>query len=157
MARPNVRFTPCCAAVLMLATALPAWPEDSRPVRITTTRDEATPAAPQPAGELNFTTYQGFGRLDAAHDRRDSPLEIDIAAALAACPDGNTEISAMRIGGWRYNVAGVCENLPPQGAIEVQGVGKTSVVASTRPAADADNDTVIRCDPATWRCGPAAP
>jgi hypothetical protein len=157
MVRPNVRSTLFCAAVLTLATALPAWCEDSRPTRITTARDEAPPAAPQPAGELNFTAYTGLGRVDGAHDRRDTPLEIDISTALAACPDGNTEISAMRIGGWRYNVAGVCDNLPPGGAVEVQGVGKTSVIASTRPAAEAGQDTVIRCDPATWRCGPAPP
>lgn len=153
-----LRHGAATAALLLLA--LPAWPQQSGgapPTRISTSPARAAPVAVKPAGELNMTAYTGFGRFDPRLDSRSTPLEIDLSVALAACPDNNLEISAMHIGGWRYNVAGVCEDTANQGSIALQGIGKTSVVATTRPPGDADQPMVLRCDPATWRCGPTKP
>lgn len=145
--------------MLLLPHAAPAAdPPASQVIRVGTTRPESAAAAAKPAGQLRVTAYDGFGREHIPYGSGRTPLEIDVTAMLAECPDGNVEINALHIGGWRYNVAGACEQALDQGLLSVSGIAPAPVIAGTQtPAGNHEEQEVLRCDPATWRCGPAAP
>lgn len=146
--------------MLLLPHAAPAAdPPASQVIRVGTTRPESAPAAVKPAGQLRVTAYDGFSREHIPHVSGRTPLEIDVTAMLAECPDGNVEINALHIGGWRYNVAGACEQVLNQGLLSVAGIAPAPApaIATTRSPAGNEEQQVLRCDPATWRCGPAAP
>jgi hypothetical protein len=113
------------------------------------------PAVTKPAGNLPITTYRGFKPFGDGRGSPKSPLEIDLTVALAECPDKNVEINSLHIGGWRYNVAGLCQNALNDGVLRVEGFdrGSASVVAGTHRSHDLEQPQVMSCDPTTWRCG----
>jgi hypothetical protein len=115
----------------------------------------ADPApAPAPAGQMQVRVYEGFGTLGPVYGAKDAPLAVDVGLGLVTCPDGDTEIGAMNIGGLRYDVAGTCRGT------ERGNVSVTGATGATRPVAQAGAATngaggVIRCDPGAWRCASA--
>jgi hypothetical protein len=149
----SARGVALLAAALLLAS--PGARSQQQVIRVGTTPKPAATVPTQPAGEMQLTAYTGFGRLGPSNGLRTTPLELDLTVAFAKCSDGNVEINTLHIGGWRYNVAGVCENALDDGLVSVHGIGTTSVIATTRSSSEDDPSKVIRCDPATWRCGPA--
>ena len=120
----------------------------------------AKPSAPQPAtpptAQLQMRVYEGFSTLGPVRGYRGTPLAVDVGMGLTKCPDGNTEINAMNIGGWLYDVPGTCASASEHGSIRVakpQQPAPGTAVPATPPAAA----PVIHCDPATWRCTSSAP
>jgi hypothetical protein len=149
------RRGPILVAVLLgYQAALPAQESAPAPPAtiIRTQQPAAVPASP--AGQLQVRVFEGFGTLGPVYGARDTPLAVDVGIGLATCPDGNTEISAINIGGWRYDVAGTCNAVANRGAIRVEGATAEPLGAEPAPAATG-NPGVIRCDPATWRCSRA--
>jgi hypothetical protein len=148
-------------AALALLTAHGTWAQDTASnttvTRITTSRPAEPSPGAQSVGPMQLTAYEGFDRVGTGRGSRRTPLEIDLAVMLAECPDGNVEINAMHIGGWRYGVAGACSDVLNRGVLGVQGItpASASVVARTRPAAGNEKQELLRCDPATWRCDAA--
>jgi hypothetical protein len=125
--------------------------------RITTSRPADPAPAARPVAQMQLTAYEGLDRVGTGHGSRRTPLEIELNLTLAECPDGNVEINAMHIGGWRYGVAGACDDALNRGVLAVPGSAAAPVVAGTRPARGDDQPTVLRCDPATWRCDATSP
>jgi hypothetical protein len=112
----------------------------------------------EPSAQLQLRVYQGFNAFGPAYPFRDTPMAIDVTAGLIACPDGNTEISTLNIGGWLYAVPEVCADARQRGSIHVGGSAQpgtitTGTAGHARPA----TAPVTRCDPATWNCSRAAP
>lgn len=110
--------------------------------------------------ELTMTVYGGrrdrrrggkpFGPV---HDRRGRALEMDVTSELETCPDGNTRVSALRIGTWRYKMDGSCEDFRRSGHITVDLGGSNAVVTTqSNSKKSADDSAQIRCDPATRTC-----
>jgi hypothetical protein len=154
--RPSPRLLSCAAALLALAALGPARAADPPPAQATGWRAGTRPAAPaapaaEPAGQMRVRVYEGFGTLGPVYGARDTPLAVDVDLGLVTCPDGDTEIGTMDIGGMRYDVAGTCDDVA-RGAVTVHGAATAGAApvaqAGTAPAARGP----IRCDPATWRC-----
>jgi hypothetical protein len=120
----------------------------------------ATVAVPQASTQIRV--YEGFGTLGPIYDQRGvPPYAVDVGVGLTACPDGNTEITSLNIGGWLYQLGSICQDSGPgaqPGSISVRTVsaGEPAVqpprqtVTQTKPAEP--GDTVIRCNPQTWDC-----
>ncbi len=149
------------ALVIGYHAALPA--EDAAPAArtvISTSRPAPADTAIKPAGQLQVRVYEDLGPLGPVDASPGTPLAVDVAVGLVTCPDGNTEIGPMNIGGWRYDVARTCADANSRGIIAVPGAAPApsamAPVASTARAASA-GQSVIRCDPATWRCVTASP
>ncbi len=124
-----------------------AWPQPPGPA--------AAQTATTPESRINVRVYEGFATLGPVFGSRDTPLAVDVGVSLATCPDGNTEVRALEIGGWNYQVAGSCAANATRGTIRVNaGSARTAPQAPPAPPATAPAAT-IRCDPATWRCAPA--
>jgi hypothetical protein len=167
MTAPNKLTWPawprCISGIMALALLLAhgARAQDtaggSTVTRITTSRPAGPPPAARPIAQMQLTAYESFDRIGAGHGSRRTPLEIELNVMLAECPDDNVEIKAMHIGGWRYAVAGACDDALNRGVLAILGSATAPVVASTRPARRDDQPTVLRCDPATWRCDATAP
>lgn len=153
---PRLRTT-TLLALLALGTAHAADP----PAAGNGWRAGTKPAAPaeplaQPAGQLQVRVYEGFGTLGPVYGAKDDARAVDVAVGLVTCPDGDTEIGAMNIGGMRYDVAGTCRDAG-RGSVTVEGAAPSGAApvaaAGTAPAAGG----VIRCDPGAWRCTSSAP
>ena len=114
------------------------------------------PASPPqaPAAQLQLRVYEGFNTPGPAAGYQGTPLAVDVGVGLAKCPDGNTEISVMNIGGWRFDAAGSCGGDNQRGSIQVWNTPPPSAGTAAATGA-ATGAHVIRCDPATWRCAPA--
>ncbi|MCK6371882.1 MAG: hypothetical protein L6Q83_11280 [Gammaproteobacteria bacterium] len=100
-----------------------------------------------PQTTMNIRVYEGFNTLGPVFGSRDTPLAVDVGVALVTCPDGNTEVGALDIGGWNYQLGTACQAAGRRGAIRVNAGSAQTAPAERGPAAG-----VIRCDPATWRC-----
>lgn len=115
-----------------------------------------TPPAPAPApvpaeARIDVRVYEGFATLGPVYGARHTPLAVDVGAALVRCPDGNTAVRALDIGGWNYQLATPCN--APAGRGHVRVDAGSARAGAPVPAGVA----IIRCDPATWRCAPVSP
>lgn len=162
--RPHRTVRPHAVALVALVAAVglhgAAGAADPPPARTGwnagTRPPAAEPPAAAPAGQMQVRVYEGFGTLGPVYGAKDTPLAVDVGLGLVTCPDGDTEIGAMNIGGARYDVAGTCRGTE-RGSVTVEGAtGATRPVAQAGPAADAARG-IIRCDPSTWRCASTPP
>lgn len=154
----------CFPAVLLITVALAcaAGPARSQQVTAPGPAAEGSPAptasAPAPAAtvtpdsRLQVRVYEGFTTLGPVYGARDTPLAVDVGVTLATCPDGNSEVRALDIGGWNYQVPSGCDQSADRGTIRVDA-GSARSGPTARPGTEPQH--VIRCDPATWRCAPA--
>lgn len=136
----RVNNVPWLAAALLLITA-PAGAEPS------------VAGATEPS-EIKIRVYEEFPALGPGFGSRRSPFAIDIGAALTTCPDGNTAVNALDIGGWNYQLAPPCGEQASGSRIRVDA---GSAQSGTGAATSGQPPAGMRCDPATWRCAPQAP
>jgi hypothetical protein len=142
------------AAALVCATgpARSQQPPASVPAAETAPARTAPAAAVTPESRIQVRVFEGFTTLGPVYGARDTPLAVDVGVALATCPDGNTEVQTLDIGGWNYQVPSGCDASTSRGAIRVDA---GSARSGTTPQRGAESPHVMRCDPATWRCAPA--
>lgn len=154
--RHAARFQTITAVLLLLAAdGLAA--EDSAP--------RSTPPAPQtgppaktgadgkPSSNLRIRVYEGFGTLGPIYDHGGvPPYAVDVGVAMKACPDGNTEISSLDIGGWTYQLGTACD----EGGTPASSGSVTVRSTARAPAAGPQPSPphVIRCNPNSWNCAP---
>jgi hypothetical protein len=104
------------------------------------------------AAELRLTIYEGGRRLGPVLDRRGQVMEVEVAAELENCPDGNTVVRALDIGGYRYRLDESCADLSRGSEVTVS-MQDTQTVTTSRPTqGTAARDRRIVCDPQTWSC-----
>jgi hypothetical protein len=122
-----------------------------------------------PQSHMQIRVYEGFGTLGPLYDHRGvPPYAVDVGVGMTTCPDGNTEISGLNIGGWHYQLGAACQ-LTDAGRATGSLTVRQAVRAEPPPAdASGRRDTgdrapppaggahVIRCNPNTWNCGPVA-
>jgi len=108
--------------------------------------EDAGEKIPRPKSSLTIRAYEGFAGLRPYYGEQPAS-GVNVTAEMETCPDGNTRISALNIGGWLFAVDGDCSG----------GDLRSAPVSAT--AADDDEDAedqagkpVLRCDPANWRC-----
>lgn len=113
-----------------------------------------TPQAPATEpGPAEFTVriFDGDGRIGPAYGRNGELMATDVTSEVETCADGNTRISALRIGSWRYQLDGDCDDGPRSTRITVKDGGRT-IEQSTEKEAASSGSRVMHCDPATWSC-----
>lgn len=128
-------------ALLWPVLAWPQQPPAAAPQTVTT-----------PQSQIQVRVYEGFSTLGPVFGSRSTPLAVDVGVSLGDCPDGNTEVRALDIGGWNYQVASGCATNSTRGTIRVDAGSARTAPPAPRAAAQPGT---IRCDPATWRCAPA--
>lgn len=153
----------CCAIIMAIAVGIPVGADepDTEVVAATpgtsysrsvpagwqgaTRRDDAREKMPRPGSSLTIRAYEGFRTLRPYYGEEPA-YGVDVTAEIEKCPDGNDRISALNIGGWIYEVDGDCYDYRRRDSQD--SVSQEERDASEeRPA-----ETVMRCDPATWRC-----
>jgi len=144
-----------CASLLIVLTVphAPTLPAQQVPPNGPPTQPSTPP--PAPTAQLQVRVYEGFNRLGPVYGSRETPMAVDVGMGLTTCPDGNTEIDLMNIGGWLYHVGGTCAS-SRSGSIRV-GTPQQQTPVTAPPPAPAAGAHVIRCDPTTWRCTSTAP
>jgi hypothetical protein len=120
----------------------------------------ATATRQTPAANLRIRVYEGFGTLGPVYDHGGvPPYAVDVDVAMAVCPDGNTEISSLDIGGWQYRLGTTCQergNRAVAGSAKVHADPKSPVPPAAAAAPESTPPHVIRCDPNTWNCAPTS-
>jgi hypothetical protein len=154
--RHNPILRHCRSLLIVLGLChMPALPAQQAAARAPAVHP-ATPPAQAPSAQLQMEVYRGFNTLGPVRGFRGPPMAVDVGTGLTLCPDGNTVVSTMNIGGWLYQVPDACTSAGQQGHVRVDK--PLQPVAGTAPhSAPAAGPPVIRCDPSTWRCTSTAP
>jgi hypothetical protein len=156
------RFRTVTVLVLLTAAANGAAQESARGTTggapKTGTSPATTAARITPASGMRIRVYEGFGTLGPLYDQGGvPPYAVDVGVAMTACPDGNTEISSLEIGGWQYELGTACQEHrtgTSSGSVAVRTVAHPPAPAGKAPAAPTTQPHVIRCNPNTWNCVP---
>lgn len=133
----------------------PAAPAASATTVIRTAPAQPPAPPPAPTAELRLRAYDGFGADRPAHDDAEVPFAVDLGIGLTTCPDGNTEVGALDVGGWRQDVTGTCSSIANRGSLSVDGATTGSLAGTAATRGPGEAKTVTRCDPATWNCASA--
>lgn len=139
-------------ALLVVSAALLPAPAQQAAAQDATAAVPPAATTVRPQSRANVRVYEAWATLGPVYGWHDTPLAVDVGVALATCPDGNTEIRALDVGGWQYHVASSCTAGNERGSIRVDA---GSLKTTPPPATPAAQPTTIRCNPATWRCAPA--
>lgn len=108
--------------------------------------DDADEKIPRPKSLLTIRTYEGFGKLRPFYGAQPA-TGVNVTAEMETCPDGNTRISGLDIGGWLFAVDGDCSN---NGQRLLSSVSQPD--DGEEDEENQSDEPVLHCDPATWRC-----
>ncbi len=109
---------------------------------------------------MTVRVFEGFEAHGAEPPTRTTPLALDVDLELVTCPDGNTQVNRMTLGGAPYephNPGRDCTTSSGSGSVQVHDGQPREITATAGTPVPAEKQPTPRCDPATWRCAdPAA-
>lgn len=109
-----------------------------------TQSDDVRDNTPRSKSLLTIRAYGGFENLRPYYGD-ELAYGIDVTSEIEECPDGNSRISALNIGGWLYEVDGDCSDYHRRSQISVSAKKQNN-------EEEKQDEAVMRCDPATQRC-----
>lgn len=156
------RFRTVTVLLLLTTAANAAAQESARGTTAgapkTGTSPATTAAQQAPTSNMRIRVYEGFGTLGPLYDHGGvPPYAVDVGVAMTACPDGNTEISSLDIGGWQYELGTACQEHgtgTSSGSVTVRTVPQLPAPTAAAPPPPTTQSHVMRCNPNTWNCAP---